>query len=181
MLQVIIKVNWFRAEYKGSRATMRRELSGFWSVDSTKLLRASKEPYILPVHVQQAFFYKNPNSSESSWWQIIHINPRGRRIFDSSTETLNSGGHIESDGNSSDTLSCSMHVVNETLAIVSEEIQDQEDKEEDPIATESEDSSEFEELQLELPLDVTKEEHQELRADIENSNIYINIYNGDST
>ena len=63
MLHVIIKVDWFRAEYKGSRATMRRELSGFWSIDSTKLLRASKEPYSLPMHVRQACFYKNLNSS----------------------------------------------------------------------------------------------------------------------
>jgi hypothetical protein len=74
-----------------------------------------------------------------------------------------------------------MSVVNETLVIVSEEIEDQEDKEEDPIATESGDSSEFEDLQLELPLDVTEEEHQELREDIENYIMYIDIYNGDST
>jgi hypothetical protein len=77
-----------------------------------------------------------------------------------------------------------MTVVNESLAIVSEEIEDPEDKEEDLIDTESMesgDSSEFEDLQLEIPLDVTEEEHQELREDIENSNMYIDIYNGDST
>jgi hypothetical protein len=76
-----------------------------------------------------------------------------------------------------------MTVVNESLAIINEEIEDQEDKQEDLIDTESVesgDSSEFE-LQLEIPLDVTEEEHQELREDIENSNMYIDIYNGDST
>ena len=71
-----------------------------------------------------------------------------------------------------------MIVVNESLAIVSEEIEDQEDKEEDLIDTESVesgDSSKFQDLQLEIFVDVTKQEHQELREDIENSNIYIDI------
>jgi hypothetical protein len=74
-----------------------------------------------------------------------------------------------------------MTVVNELLAIVSEEIEDQEDKEEDMIGTEFGDSSKFEDFQLEVPLDVIEEEHQELREDIENSNMYIDIYNGEST
>ena len=60
---------------------MRRELSGFWSVDSSKLMRTTKEPYILPSHVEQAFFYKNTDANP--WWQVVHIQPRGRRLFDS--------------------------------------------------------------------------------------------------
>ena len=158
MLHVIIKVDWFRAEYKGSCATMRREPFGFWSVDSTKLLRASKEPYILPTHVQQAFFYKNTNVSESSWWQIVHIKPRGRRIFDSSIETLDSC-HVEADY--SDVLRQSMVPLNESEVNGNEEIEDVEDNDEDLVETESvdfEDNLELDELQLTIPLGVTEEE-----------------------
>ncbi|MCO5575797.1 hypothetical protein L7F22_029602 [Adiantum nelumboides] len=79
--EVILKVDWFRAEYKGNNATMRREPSKFWSIDSSKLMRATREPYILPAHVEQAFFYKNLDSHP--WWQVVHVQPRGRRLFDS--------------------------------------------------------------------------------------------------
>ena len=173
MLQVIIKVDWFRAEYKGSRATMRREPSGFWSVDSTKLLRASKEPYILPTHVQQAFFYKNPNASESSWWQIVHINPRGRRIFDSSIEIVDNF-HVKADY--SDVSRQNMVPLNESEVNGNDEIEDVEDDDQDLVDTESvdlEDNLQLDELQLTIPLDVTEEEQQELKDDIENSNMYI--------
>jgi hypothetical protein len=77
-----------------------------------------------------------------------------------------------------------MITVNESLANINEEIEDQEDKDEDLIETESvesRDTSEFEELQLVIHLDVTEQENQELREDIEDSNMYIDIYNGDST
>jgi len=37
-------------------------------------------PYLLPTHVQQAFFYKNPNGNP--WWQIVHVNSRARQMFD---------------------------------------------------------------------------------------------------
>ncbi|MCO5608538.1 hypothetical protein L7F22_062749 [Adiantum nelumboides] len=79
--QVILKVDWFGAEYKGNSATMRREPSKFWYVDSSKLMQATREPYILPAHVEQAFFYKNPDSHP--WWQVVHVQPRGRQLFDS--------------------------------------------------------------------------------------------------
>ncbi|MCO5567180.1 hypothetical protein L7F22_020868 [Adiantum nelumboides] len=79
--QVILKVDWFCAEYKGNSATMRRESSKFWSVDSSKLMRATREPYILPAHVEQAFFYKNPDSHP--WWKVVHVQPRGRQLYDS--------------------------------------------------------------------------------------------------
>ncbi|MCO5597239.1 hypothetical protein L7F22_051315 [Adiantum nelumboides] len=79
--EVILKVDWFRAEYKGNSATMRRGPSKFWSVDSSKLMHATREPYIVPAHVEQAFFYKNPDSHP--WWQVVHVQPRGRQLFDS--------------------------------------------------------------------------------------------------
>ncbi|MCO5577210.1 hypothetical protein L7F22_031035 [Adiantum nelumboides] len=79
--KVILKLDWFRVEYKGNSATMRREPSKFWSVDSSKLMRATRGPYILPAHVEQAFFYKNPDSHP--WWQVVHVQPRGRQLFDS--------------------------------------------------------------------------------------------------
>ncbi|MCO5572794.1 hypothetical protein L7F22_026553 [Adiantum nelumboides] len=79
--RVVLKVDWFCADYKGARATMRQECSGVWSVDSSKPLRVTREPYILPAHYEQAFFYVAPDSN-SPWRQVVPINPRGCRIFD---------------------------------------------------------------------------------------------------
>ncbi|MCO5548306.1 hypothetical protein L7F22_001763 [Adiantum nelumboides] len=39
--RVVLKVDWFCVDYKGARATMRQECSGFWSVDSSKPLRVT--------------------------------------------------------------------------------------------------------------------------------------------
>jgi hypothetical protein len=102
---------------------MRLEPSGFLSVDSTKLLHATKEPYILPAHCQQAFFYKNLNPLESSWWQIVHINPQGQRIFDSTSQILNTISVLD-DGEelqTHDMVSLNHHEVIENLRnVVSE-------------------------------------------------------------
>ncbi|MCO5550033.1 hypothetical protein L7F22_003510 [Adiantum nelumboides] len=89
--RVVLKVDWFHADYKGARATMRQECSGFWSVDSSKPLRITQEPYILPAHCEQAFFYAALDSN-SPWRQVVPINPRGRRIFDTT--------YVEADQNS---------------------------------------------------------------------------------
>ncbi|MCO5584786.1 hypothetical protein L7F22_038718 [Adiantum nelumboides] len=53
----------------------------FKSVDSSKPLRVTWEPYILPAHCEQAFFYATPDSN-SPWRQVVPINLRGRRLFD---------------------------------------------------------------------------------------------------
>lgn len=37
------------------------------------------------MHAQQAFFYKNPTGNP--WWQIVHVNPRSRRLFDTTFST----------------------------------------------------------------------------------------------
>ncbi|MCO5559540.1 hypothetical protein L7F22_013141 [Adiantum nelumboides] len=79
--EIVLKVDWFCADYKGARATMRQECSRFWYVDSSKPLRVTREPYILPAHCEQAFFYAAPDSN-SPWRQVVPINPQGRRIFD---------------------------------------------------------------------------------------------------
>ena len=181
MFQVILKVDWFRAEYKGSRATMRLEPSGFWSVDSTKLLRATKEPYILPAHCQQAFFYKNPNPLESSWWQIIHINPRGRRIFDSSSQILNTISVLD-DGEELETHDMvSLNPLEVTKNQQNEEQEDNENEgQEDTEDEEPEENEDEEQEDIDIPIDVTEEEHQELIQDTEVSNLYIEIYSEES-
>ncbi|MCO5595470.1 hypothetical protein L7F22_049513 [Adiantum nelumboides] len=79
--RVVLKVDWFCVDYKGARATMRQECFGFWSVDSSKPLRVTREPYILPAHCEQSFFYAAPYSN-SPWRQVVPINPQGHRIFD---------------------------------------------------------------------------------------------------
>ncbi|MCO5586856.1 hypothetical protein L7F22_040802 [Adiantum nelumboides] len=69
------------SNFKRARATMRQECSGFWSVDSSKPLRVTREAYILLAHYEQAFSYTAPHS-KSPWRQVVPINPQGRRIFD---------------------------------------------------------------------------------------------------
>ncbi|MCO5569458.1 hypothetical protein L7F22_023170 [Adiantum nelumboides] len=74
--------DWYAGDHiAGARATMRQECSGFWYVDSSKPLQVTREPYILLAHYEQAFFYVAPDSN-SPWRQVVPINPRGRRIFD---------------------------------------------------------------------------------------------------
>ena len=54
--------------------------NGFYSFDSRQLLGKTIEPYVLPEHIQQAFFYSS--SPKNTRWQVIEVNPRGRRVFD---------------------------------------------------------------------------------------------------
>ncbi|MCO5587311.1 hypothetical protein L7F22_041260 [Adiantum nelumboides] len=113
--RVVLKVDWFCADYKGARATMRQECSGFWSVDSSKPLRITREPYILPAHCEQAFFYAAPDSN-SPWRQVVPINPQGCRIFDTTC--------VEAPIALSPTLPLNIHLIAKELQ---ETIQDNEE------------------------------------------------------
>lgn len=75
---VLLKVRWFQVIYRGPNATMRKEKSGFYAVDSSKLLTRNDEPFVLPRHAEQAFFYKD--GIDPKWWHVIHVPPRGRRM-----------------------------------------------------------------------------------------------------
>jgi hypothetical protein len=73
--------------------------------------------------------------------------------------------------------------LNESEVTCNDEIEDVEDDDQDLVETESvdfEDNLDLDELQLTIPLDVTEEEQQELKDDIENSNMYIELCNEDS-
>ena len=164
---------------------MRREPNGFWSVDSSKLLRATKEPYILPSHCQQAFYYKNPNTLESNWWQIIHVNPRGRRIFDSGIQTESVYTHQDDDSNVEEHVNeAGTSLPNndnediEQIGQISQINEDSKDIEQiSQINEESEDSEEDEvdDIQLLIPIDITQQEREDLRLDMENINIFMDI------
>ena len=82
---------------------MRQECSGFWSVDSSKPLRITREPYILPAHCEQVFFYAAPDSN-SPWKQVVPINPRGRRIFDTTCVEADQDSLHEDDPTSTEPL-----------------------------------------------------------------------------
>lgn len=176
-----MKVDWFRADYKGARATMRQECSGFWSVDSSKPLRITREPYILPAHCEQAFFYAAPDSN-SPWRQVVPINPRGRRIFDTTCMEADQDSLHEDDPTSTEPLPLT------TLA--QEEPQEEAVDDNDAADDETEDLAmeiEFEPhllpqpsiaLSPTLPLDVhlTAEELQETIQDNEEIELIIDLF-----
>ena len=70
----LFKVNYFRAKYKGPRASMRCGPLGFWLVDSSKMLRATKDPYILANTLPTSLLKKSEynmvdNSSCKPAWE----------------------------------------------------------------------------------------------------------------
>lgn len=154
---------------------MRRESTGFWSIDSSKLLRSTKEPYLLPIHAQQAFFYKNPDGNP--WWQIVHVNPR-------ELDTMNCATLEDLNRPSSSTLVEArdehFHIMDMTSNqnIVATTSSSDEEVDKDDMMDNDEDLSEFDieqnqehvrsnvvQLPPELDIDLTEEELKEAQAD----------------
>ena len=76
---VLFRVAWFKSIYRGPNATIRLERSGFYAVDSSRLVSSTEEPYIFPRHCEQCFFYTD--GSEPTWLHVVHAKPRSKRIF----------------------------------------------------------------------------------------------------
>ena len=160
---------------------MRQECSRFWSVDSSKPLRITREPYLLPAHCEQAFFYGAPDSN-SPWRQVVPINLRGRRIFDTTCVEADQDSLHEDDPTSTEPLPLT------TLA--QEEPQEEAVDDNDAADDETEDLAmeiEFEPhllpqpsiaLSPTLPLDVhlTAEELQETIQDNEEIELIIDLF-----
>ena len=160
---------------------MRQECSGFWSVDSSKPLRITREPYILPAHCEQVFFYAAPDSN-SPWKQVVPINPRECRIFDTTCVEADQDSLHEDDPTSTEPLPLT------TLA--QEEPQEEAVDDNDAADDETEDLAmeiEFEPhllpqpsiaLSPTLPLDVhlTAEELQETIQDNEEIELIIDLF-----
>lgn len=49
----IFDVKWFRVICNGSNATVRRDNSGFYAIDSTKFWTNESDTYVLPGHCEQ--------------------------------------------------------------------------------------------------------------------------------
>ena len=109
---------------------MRQESSGFWSVNSSKPLPGTQEPYILPAHCEQAFLYIAPKSS-SPWKSIVPINPQGCRLFDTTYEEANMGSVREDEPTSTEPQPL--------ITLSQEELQEEQSDDSDQMDDEKED------------------------------------------
>ena len=53
---LLFDVQWFKVIMEGSNATVRRDVSGFLKVDSTKLWNDLRDTFVLPEHCEQVRF-----------------------------------------------------------------------------------------------------------------------------
>ena len=49
----ILDVKWFKTIYNGPNATVRRDASGFFDIDSTKWWTNESDTFVLPQHCEQ--------------------------------------------------------------------------------------------------------------------------------
>ncbi|MCO5574600.1 hypothetical protein L7F22_028388 [Adiantum nelumboides] len=71
---LIFDVQWFKVIMEGPNATVRRDVSGFIEVDSTKPWSDLRDTFVLPEHCKQVIFYPKP--SDERWWYVIEVAPR---------------------------------------------------------------------------------------------------------
>lgn len=84
--QILLKVKWYQTHYRGLGTTYRLDESGFYAIDSTKYVSSRIEPYVFPVHCEQAFFFSDP--CHEGWKYVIHVHPRSVRIFQERDEEV---------------------------------------------------------------------------------------------
>ncbi|MCO5604782.1 hypothetical protein L7F22_058953 [Adiantum nelumboides] len=72
---LISYVQWFKVIMEGPNATVRRDVSGFIEVDSTKPWSDLRDTFVLPEHCEQVIFYPKP--FDERWWYVIEVAPRG--------------------------------------------------------------------------------------------------------
>ncbi|MCO5583655.1 hypothetical protein L7F22_037568 [Adiantum nelumboides] len=77
---LIFDVQWFKVIMEGPNATVRRDVSGFIEVDSTKPWSDLRDTFVLSEHCEQVIFYPKP--SDERWWYVIEVAPRGARIYE---------------------------------------------------------------------------------------------------
>ncbi|MCO5583248.1 hypothetical protein L7F22_037157 [Adiantum nelumboides] len=77
---LIFDVQWFKVIMEGPNATVRRDVSGFIEVDSTKPWIDLRDTFVLPEHCEQVIFYPKPSAER--WWYVIEVAPRGARIYE---------------------------------------------------------------------------------------------------
>ena len=106
----------------------------------------------------------------------------GRKLYISTHEEVDTVLHFHVD----DVEDSKIHYttsLQEAEVDDNDEIEDHEDIEEELLEIESmenEDNLQLEELQLIIPIEITEEEQQELRKDKEDSDLYIEIFEGES-
>ena len=54
----ILDVQWFKVVCRGPQATVRRDASGFFQIDSTKIWSDQSDTFVLPQHCEHVFNYK---------------------------------------------------------------------------------------------------------------------------
>ena len=73
-------MQWFQVVQRGANRTVRKYPNGFYAIDSSKLLHKNEEPFALPKHCEQVIFH--PDIVDDKWLYVVHITPRGRRVFE---------------------------------------------------------------------------------------------------
>ncbi|MCO5560224.1 hypothetical protein L7F22_013835 [Adiantum nelumboides] len=77
---LIFDVQWFKMIMEGLNATVRRDVSRFIEVNSTKPWSDLRDNFVLPEHCEQVIFYPKP--SDERWWYVIEVAPRGAQIYE---------------------------------------------------------------------------------------------------
>jgi hypothetical protein len=76
---MVLLCNWVKANYNGSRTTIKRDEYDFTLLDFTSLIPISNQSFAFLIHVEQVFFSKRHkgkklegNSMEGSLWEMHH-------------------------------------------------------------------------------------------------------------
>ncbi|MCO5560912.1 hypothetical protein L7F22_014532 [Adiantum nelumboides] len=76
----ILDVRWFKVIKRERNATVRRDQSGLYAIDSKAIWRDKNDTFVFPHQCEQVVFY--PTRSNPRWWYVIQTAPRSRHIFD---------------------------------------------------------------------------------------------------
>ena len=90
---IVLHVQWLQVIECGANRTLRKDPNGFYAIESSKLLRKNEEPFALPQHCEQVFFH--PNIMDDKWLYVVHVTPRGRRVFEDQVLNEESPSMIE--------------------------------------------------------------------------------------
>ncbi|MCO5594101.1 hypothetical protein L7F22_048122 [Adiantum nelumboides] len=76
----ILDVRWFKVIKRGRNATVPRDQSGLYAIDSKAIWRDKNDTFVFPHQCEQIVFY--PTRSNPRWWYVIQTAPCSRHIFD---------------------------------------------------------------------------------------------------
>lgn len=81
---ILMKGSWVRPDWRGERATMKRDIDGFMLANFSQRMPQWSEPFVFPSQVEQAFFLDVEGTR--GWRVVCHKVARNRRIAASQVE-----------------------------------------------------------------------------------------------